>query len=54
VLLPQKREQANAAGEYTCNATAKLELGLRSGYMITRFGPAIAHSGTVITRFGNL
>ncbi|EED96861.1 hypothetical protein BURCENBC7_AP1258 [Burkholderia cenocepacia BC7] len=36
------------------NATARLKPGLRSGYVITRFGPVIAHSGIVITRFGNL
>ncbi|MDN7834871.1 hypothetical protein, partial [Burkholderia contaminans] len=53
-LLPQKREQANAVGEYMRNATARLKPGLRSGYVITRFGPVIAHSGIVITRFGNL
>ncbi|WP_233829217.1 hypothetical protein [Paraburkholderia sp. ZP32-5] len=45
---------ANAAGEYMRNATARLKPGLRSGYVITRFGPVIAHSGIVITRFGNL
>ena len=33
------------------NATARLKPGLRSGYVITRFGPVIAHSGIVITRF---
>jgi hypothetical protein len=52
---PAKREQANAVGEYMrANATARLKPGLRSGYVITRFGPVIAHSGIVITRFGNL
>ncbi|CAM2158788.1 conserved hypothetical protein [Paraburkholderia tropica] len=53
-LLPQKREQANAAGEYMRNATARLKPRLRSGYVITRFGPVIAHPGIVITCFGNL
>jgi hypothetical protein len=51
---PAKKEQANAAGEYMRNATARLKPGLHSGYVITRFGPVIAHSGIVITRFGNL
>ena len=34
----------------TC-ATPPPDSGLRSGYVITRFGPVIAHSGIVITRF---
>jgi hypothetical protein len=48
----EKREQANAAGEYMRNATARCKPGLRSGYVITRFGPVIAHSGIVITFAG--
>jgi len=51
--LPQKREQANAAVDYMRNTTAKPKLGLRSGNVITRFGPMITHSDIVIARFGN-
>jgi hypothetical protein len=36
------------------NATARVKPGLRSGYVITCFGPVIAHSGIVIRHFGNL
>ncbi|MEJ0003060.1 MAG: hypothetical protein WDN30_04885 [Pararobbsia sp.] len=39
----------NAAGESMRNATARLKPGLRSGYVIARFGPLIAHPGIVIT-----
>jgi hypothetical protein len=48
-LLPQKREQANGAGEYMRNASARLKPGLRSGNPIIRIGPVSAHSGIVIT-----
>jgi len=35
------------------NTAAKPKLGLRSGNVITRFGPMITHSDIVIARFGN-
>ncbi|CAM2148274.1 protein of unknown function [Pararobbsia alpina] len=35
------------------NSIARFKLGLRSGYVITRFANVISHSGIVIARFGN-
>jgi hypothetical protein len=48
-----KSEKANATVQYMRNTTARLKLGLRSGYVITRFANMISHSGIVIANFGN-